>query len=429
MRRVRRLAGRPRATANVISGNGLAGIDIEATDCLVEGNEIGTNAGGTAAVANSGNGIYVGATGATIGGSASGDANVISGNGQYGIDIDAPNCLVEGNKIGTAAGGTAPVANSSDGIYVDSSNATIGGTASGAANVISGNGDSGVRIQASDCLVEGNEIGTDAGGTAAVPSSDYGDGIDVYAANATIGGTASGAANVISGNAGNGIDIISNCLVEGNEIGTDAGGTAAVANSGNGIFVSSSNATIGGTASGAANVISGNKGDGIDIDASDCLVEGNEIGTAAGGTVAVANSRGGIFVLAGVGYGATIGGTASGAANVISGNKGNGIDIDASDCLVEGNEIGTDAGGTAAVANSSDRHRCRRIECDYRRGRPWRRQCHLGEQGRWHRYRRARVPCRGKPDRHRPHRGPRRAESRNRSLSRLRLTRRGDDRD
>ena len=52
------------------------------------------------------------ASNATIGGTAPGDANVISGNGLDGIDIVAPDCLVEGNEIGTDAGGTAAVANS-----------------------------------------------------------------------------------------------------------------------------------------------------------------------------------------------------------------------------------------------------------------------------------------------------------------------------
>jgi hypothetical protein len=343
------IGGTSSGDANVISGNGYDGVDIAATDCLVAGNEIGTDASGTAAVPNSSDGISVDEAGATIGGTASGDANVISGNGGYGVFIDTP-CLVVGNEIGTDAGGTAAVPNSGDGIFVEGSNTTIGGTASGDANVISGNGGYGVDIDATDCLVAGNEIGTDASGTSAVGNS--GDGIAVEGSNATIGGSASGDANVISGNGGNGIAIVSTCLVEGNEIGTDADGTAAVANSGDGILVRSSNETIGGTTSGDANVISGNGSHGIFIAAPDCLVEGNEIGTDAGGTAAVPNSSGGIFVIASLATGATIGGSASGDGNVISGNGSDGVFIEASDCLVAGNEIGTDAGGTAAVPNS-----------------------------------------------------------------------------
>ena len=43
--------------------------------------------------------------GATIGGTTTGDANVISGNTSYGVDIDASSCLVEGNEIGSNAAG------------------------------------------------------------------------------------------------------------------------------------------------------------------------------------------------------------------------------------------------------------------------------------------------------------------------------------
>jgi hypothetical protein len=97
--------------------------------------------------------------------------------------------------------GTAAVPNSTAGIFVDAAGATIGGTASGDANVISGNGSYGISIDGADCLVVGNEIGTDAGGTAAVPNS--GSGISVFAAGATIG--AAGAGNIIAFNGGPGV--------------------------------------------------------------------------------------------------------------------------------------------------------------------------------------------------------------------------------
>ena len=58
----------------------------------------------------------------------------------YGVDIEAPDCLVVGNEIGTNAAGTAAVPNFWRGHIVDETGATIGGTAAGAANVISGNG-------------------------------------------------------------------------------------------------------------------------------------------------------------------------------------------------------------------------------------------------------------------------------------------------
>ena len=333
------IGGTSTGDANIISGNRSNGVEMYAP-CLVEGNLIGTNAAGTAAVPNGYNGINVDGSGATIGGTSAGAANIISGNANSGFAI-VGSCLVEGNLIGTNAAGTAAVANVNAGIDVDAPGATIGGTSSGAANIISGGAYYGVYIGA-ECLVEGNLIGTNAAGTAAVPNA-YG-GIDVGAPGVTIGGTTSGAANIISGNADEGVLIGASCLVEGNLIGTNAAGTAAVAN-GNGIEVDVSGATIGGTSPGDANIISGNTTYGVFIDAA-CLVEGNLIGTNAAGTAAVANPAG-----IGVGApGATIGGTSSGAANIISGNSIYGVLIGAA-CLVEGNLIGTNAAGTAAVAN------------------------------------------------------------------------------
>ena len=170
----------------VVDGFALNGIQVASSGDQVEGCYVGTDASGTVAVANGSFGIVVFASNATIGGPISADANVISGNGETGIDIEATDCLVERNEIGTNAGGTGAVANSVDGIDVDATGATIGGSASGAANVISGNGVFGIDIEATDCLLAGNEIGTNAGGTGAVANSV--DGIDVGATGATIGG-------------------------------------------------------------------------------------------------------------------------------------------------------------------------------------------------------------------------------------------------
>ena len=360
---------------------------------VINGGSAGSNASGLTLGAGSSNSVI--------------QDLVIDGFAKNGIQIDSSGDQVEGCYVGTDASGTVAVPNSAGGISVFATGATIGGTASGDANVISGNGFDGILIGATDCLVAGNEIGTDAAGTAAVANS--GDGILVESSNATIGGTASGDANVISGNGSYGVDIeATDCLVAGNEIGTDAGGTAAVANSFGGIYVGASGATIGGTASGDANLISGNGRYGIVIDASDCLVAGNDIGTDAAGTAAVPNADAGIDVFA---TGATIGGTASGDANLISGNRRYGIVIAVIDCLVEGNEIGTDAAGTAAVPTPAkaylSTHRVRRSA-----GRP--RATPMSSPGmilrRRHLHRRDRLPGRGEQDRHQRGRHRRRGE-------------------
>src|SRR5437763_7447727 len=101
-------------------------------------------------------------------------------------------------------------------------------------------------------------------------------GIQIFNASSnTIGGTTAGAGNVISGNSNNGIFLlntgnVNNNLIQGNLIGTNAAGTAALPNGNAGIVLGGSlgaltNNTIGGTTAAARNVISGNTGVGIAI--------------------------------------------------------------------------------------------------------------------------------------------------------------------
>ncbi len=249
----------------VIAGFGSDGIDISSplsTGDSVVGCWLGINASGSKNANEYG--VFVGGPGATIGGTTSGAGNILSGNTQAGIETCAA-CLVEGNEIGTNVAGTAAVGNAHYGIFVLGSPVTIGGTTTGARNVISGNtGGYGVYFEGSSCLVEGNYIGTNAAGTAAV-ANDLG--IGVSDPGATIGGTGAGAGNVISGNSTDGVSTNEPCLVEGNEIGTNAAGTGAVANGDYGIYVDNASGatTIGGTTTGAGNTISDNSEAGIDV--------------------------------------------------------------------------------------------------------------------------------------------------------------------
>src|SRR6185369_13259017 len=96
----------------------------------IQGNLIGTNAAGTAAVGNGSTGVRVvggAGTPTTIGGTAAGARNVISGNGE-GVGIGAGSgAVVAGNYIGTDAAGTGDVGNAGYGVSVTSSGNTIGG--------------------------------------------------------------------------------------------------------------------------------------------------------------------------------------------------------------------------------------------------------------------------------------------------------------
>ena len=327
----------------VINGFGSGyGIDVETSNILITGNYLGTNAAGNAAAPNQ-EGVYVGSSGCTIGGTAAGTSNLISGNTSNGIDAEAA-CLVEGNYIGTDVSGTVALANGNYGIYVNASGPTIGGTTTGAGNLISGNSSNGININTA-CLVEGNLIGTDASGTVAIGNGR--NGINIAGDSDNDRRDDSAAANVISGNVLYGVYTQNACLVEGNLLGLNEAGTAAIANSIAGVGAAGSGATIGGATSGSGNVISGNVQDGIAITAPS-VVEGNLIGTNPAGTAAIPNTGPGVLVAGN--SGTTIGGTTSSTGNVISGNTGDGIKASVP-CLIQGNVIGTDASGTSAIAN------------------------------------------------------------------------------
>ena len=356
---------------NVIDSSGNIGLWIQGNSTLVQGNLIGLNAAGTAALGNAGGGIVVSASGNTIGGTTPAARNVISGNigSSTGIGISittgTADNLIEGNFIGTNAAGTAAVANAVYGIEIQgSSGNTIGGATltpgTGAGNLISGNANDGVNIGAgtTDTSILGNIIGLDETGTVALGngSSTIGNGVSLDGSLDTIGGTIAADRNIISGNYLRGVQVAGTSeLVEGNYIGTDITGLVGLGNGlipgYAGVYVSAANNTIGGTVAGAGNVIDDSGTEGIRIDtavATGNLIAGNEIGVNAAGN-ALPNHLFGILISTATDN--TIGGTVAAAANVISGNDLDGIEIYGSDNLVEGNEIGTDPTGTVALAN------------------------------------------------------------------------------
>ncbi|HWP45948.1 MAG TPA: FG-GAP-like repeat-containing protein [Candidatus Limnocylindrales bacterium] len=364
------IGGSTSGSGNVLSGNNLNGIQISGTGATgnqVQGNFIGTHINGSLALGNNANGILISnASNNTIGGTTLGAGNIISGNNSDGIEISgtgATNNQVQGNFIGTDISGLIILSNTGNGVLISNAfNNTIGGTAAGAGNLISGNNATGITISGNSATgnqVQGNLIGTNLGGSSALGNASEGILIS-SASNNTIGGTTSAARNIISGNTSHGITLsgsgTSGNLIQGNFIGTDSNGTNRLGNSQTGVFINGvSNNVIGGTATGAGNVISGNNSDGIRIlstNATGNLIRGNLIGVNVNGTVALSNGGNGIFINNAPGN--TVGGTTSGARNVISGNNSDGIEISgtgATGNLIQGNYIGTDINGTAALAN------------------------------------------------------------------------------
>ena len=314
--------------------NGLTLEFADATNNIIAGCWLGLDATGTNAAPNAYQGIYFvnGAGHNIVGGTNANARNVISGNAEYGIlmsDSNTTGNTVLGNYIGTDAGGSLAVPNPGGGIgmFSDSVGHVIGGTNALARNVISGNTGAGIWLAGSGVsnnLVQGNFIGLNAAGTAALPNNFAGIRVESGAAANLIAG------NVISGNTSEGLRLIdagtTANLVQGNFIGTDLTGTNALPNGFTGVAVYSGATSnlIGGTSASTRNIISGNQGYGIyisDPGTSNNFLLGNFVGPDATGTNALGDGGFGIGIWNGA-SGNFVGGTSVGMGNLISGNPG-----------------------------------------------------------------------------------------------------------
>ncbi|QQR55204.1 hypothetical protein IPG41_01420 [Candidatus Peregrinibacteria bacterium] len=148
----------------VVSGNDQNGIYmVNADNVTIRGSYIGLHEDGVTDQGNDQMGIYVdtGCTGIVIGEGTLSTRNIISGNGQDGIKVDSDGTIIQGNYIGLNAAASAVVQNGGSGILLSSNINTVGGSTNGEGNVISGNNESGVSIEASGSTLMGNCIGTD----------------------------------------------------------------------------------------------------------------------------------------------------------------------------------------------------------------------------------------------------------------------------
>jgi hypothetical protein len=388
------IGGTAAAARNVISGNATYGIGIHDSTTAANtilGNYIGVDQTGNSAQANAIAGvvIYQAAHGNTVGGTAVGAGNVISGNTNHGVfvgDVGSTSNVVQGNFIGLNAAGNGAIGNLIGiEITAGAQSNTIGGTANGAGNTISGNTGDGISINGAGTqnnVVQGNFIGVNraAGhiGDAGLPNA--GAGIDIFggAQSNAIGGTATGAGNLISGNGFQGVSIsgsgTTNNLLQGNVIGLNAAGNGKIQNlEGVAIFGGAQSNTIGGLTDPARNIISGNQFQGISIagnNTNNNLVQGNYIGVDANGSGAGLGNGGDGVGIFGDGPGPapgpapntgaqfnTIGGLTDSARNIISNNGASGVEISnpgnngTNNNLVLGNYIGTDKNGTIAKPN------------------------------------------------------------------------------
>lgn len=280
---------------------------VEGNANVIAGNHIGTNISGTAAVLGGFCNVVLHGQGNRVGGNSAAERNVIAG--RFNVCVEGGAHHIIGNHIGTNAQGTAALGGG-DGVVLVSDGSQVRN------NLVSGH-TVGINVQGEENVLEGNRIGTDVSGTLAIPNLV---GVNVEGGDYnTIGGTAAGQGNLISGNELSGIQIQYGDVddpgeepgpsdgnrILGNWIGTDASGSAPLPNGTHVLGPSPAvnvsgvhfGTVIGGAEPGAGNVIAGNLGHGIALlGATGSIVLGNWIGTNRRLASGLGNGQSGAFI-------------------------------------------------------------------------------------------------------------------------------------
>ncbi|HEY3978639.1 MAG TPA: hypothetical protein VGM79_15290 [Streptosporangiaceae bacterium] len=373
----------PGVVANVISANGRNGVVLSGSsgNTLVA-NRIGTNAAGTAGIGNGGSGLVLarGAHGNEIGGTAftnpaTGQANnptgskgtvppvfvvpplgnQVSGNGGNGVLIESGSARndLNGNFVGTTASGNGRLGNRRNGVWITGSNSN---SLTGCKfvnnpfvyyNVVSGNGASGVRITNSDkTVVQGNFFGSAASNAAVVANRLDGILVDGSSASTQVGGVIP-LGNVSAGNGRNGIEVAGRArsFTTFNTFGGLHAFGGAAPNGRDGVLITSSGRgnLI------RTNVMSGNRGNGIELggSATGVTVDPDIAGLNTDGNAALPNGGDGLRI-DGNAHGNVIGGSLRSVIpqDTFSGNAGYGIEITG---RAHGNRVTTAFVGTALL--------------------------------------------------------------------------------
>ncbi|MGV6853333.1 MAG: hypothetical protein ACWA5R_14310 [bacterium] len=353
---------------NVIAANTGSGISIEspASGNSILNNFIGVAADGSTAHGNAADGVsIVNSDNNLIGGTLFGVdyPNLISANGASGVKISGASSFdnrVLYNLIGSTGDGTEALGNSQWGVVIENgAHDNQVGDGSGTGNQVVDNGFAGIQITGSTSTnnsIANNNVGLNVFGNAALGSQPQG--VSVNSADAV-----DIIENTISGN-GEGLLLFraSHVNVYSNRIGTNKNGTAAVANSGNGITVygGCDMVNIGSASESNRNVISGNEWHGIEVGSTvtptantNINIIGNTVGLGTDNLQSIPNHHNGINLVSGA-ENAFIGTdlvAGSPAKNVISANLGYGINIETNLVNVWTNIVGLDLNQTVARGN------------------------------------------------------------------------------
>lgn len=366
---------------NRIAGNTAHGVHVNgasAADNRIEGNIVGANADGSAAVPNGGSGVRVENAPRTIVGGADAAANLISGNGLHGVQVIgvSDGTRVIGNLIGTNAAGDAAIANGASadrdtghvGVSIEHAGQITVGGSEALGNVIAANVGGGVRVSADLATgapapaaeITGNRIGADASGQALLGNGGPAVHLRGAASGARVGKPGAGnvilvpdttfeAIRIVDMNAGGSPDDVT---IQSNLIGLSADGAHVLGSSAVGVGVTStvsiafagvSDLTIGG--SGAGNSIASARSGIFVLGAAteNAKIVGNRIGIRPDGALA-----GGLAGKAGILALRTPGLVVE--ENAIGGFQA-GLVLGADGARVTGNRIGTESSGSSARPN------------------------------------------------------------------------------
>lgn len=188
---------------------------------------------------------------------------VINGFNYAIFSLSSDGNTVRGCFIGVDAAGTTKAPNNF-GIDAEfSDDFTLGGPSPADRNLVSGQTQTNVQIfSSSNVRIEGNLIGPDISGAAALGPTTTGVAVTTNAQGTVIRGNVIGGASegILLGNIS---DATTGMTVQGNWIGTDVSETAHIGNIAAGMRIKGRDITIGGTDPGEGNVIAFNDGAGI----------------------------------------------------------------------------------------------------------------------------------------------------------------------
>ena len=320
---------------NLVSANGAGGVSLIGSNNRFAGNFIGTGPAGIEAEANGGTGLSLSGSGNFVGLDEHAQAaNVISGNAGEGLLIGGTNAVVAGNHIGIDHAG-GPLGNADSGIRVIGDNHTIGTPAAHGANLVAGNGGSGVAGgiggSLTNSVIQDNRLGMTA-----MSLGNSGSGVFLSdASSVTIRN------NLAVNNDFSGIHLregTTGTVVVGNRVGfgTDSTGAHPHPND-TGIRVDGTGNTIGADPAMDPNVIGYNENFGIVLHGSDNTVVGNLVGVTEDGE-AIGNGASGISLQ----HTADDNRVGSDSAPNVVGFNHNGISIYSATNMIEGNFVGTD---------------------------------------------------------------------------------------